>query len=564
MKIRLDGLTLQLLALVILPFSVLLVGVSLFSVRVHEQAMRRLVAERDQRAARAAAAALSEQLHHREAAVRNLSARLAEGALPATLLESASFLDADFDGGMAVISSEGESIASSMPDADWETRLRPNFLSEILAAGYGFSAPIEVDGEILMMAGAAAGDSAVLGAFSVSSMMHAATLTSGSSAGWSAFLVDEGGLLLEFVGDVPPSDMLLEHAGVQAALRGEYGSSFLPAGDRKEHVAAFSPVSPVGWALVIEEPWEEVSSPLLDISLIAPLTLIPALLLSIVALWFGARRVIKPLRILEEQAAAIAEGDFEAIEEPLESIGEIQSLQAKIEWMARQMHQYQQALQRYIGSITTAQEEERSRLARELHDETIQDLIAIDQRVQLAGMDGETAPPSDPESLAELHDRLQIAIQGLRRMIRGLRPIYLEDLGLVAALDMLARDVEAEIGHPVDFAVKGTVRRFDPQTELGIYRIAQEALSNVGKHASSKRLDVRVSFAARSFTVRIDDDGIGFEGPSNLRMLGASEHFGLLGMYERAELIGAELSIQSNLGRGTSIQLELPLQAADE
>jgi signal transduction histidine kinase len=550
MKIRLDGLTLQLLALVILPFSVLLVGVSLFSVRVHEQAMRRLVAERDQRAARAAAAALSEQLHHREAAVRNLSARLAEGALPATLLESASFLDADFDGGMAVISSEGESIASSMPDADWETRLRPNFLSEILAAGYGFSAPIEVDGEILMMAGAAAGDSAVLGAFSVSSMMHAATLTSGSSAGWSAFLVDEGGLLLEFVGDVPPSDMLLEHAGVQAALRGEYGSS--------------SPVSPVGWALVIEEPWEEVSSPLLDISLIAPLTLIPALLLSIVALWFGARRVIKPLRILEEQAAAIAEGDFEAIEEPLESIGEIQSLQAKIEWMARQMHQYQQALQRYIGSITTAQEEERSRLARELHDETIQDLIAIDQRVQLAGMDGETAPPSDPESLAELHDRLQIAIQGLRRMIRGLRPIYLEDLGLVAALDMLARDVEAEIGHPVDFAVKGTVRRFDPQTELGIYRIAQEALSNVGKHASSKRLDVRVSFAARSFTVRIDDDGIGFEGPSNLRMLGASEHFGLLGMYERAELIGAELSIQSNLGRGTSIQLELPLQAADE
>jgi signal transduction histidine kinase len=564
MKIRLDGLTLQLLALVILPFSVLLVGVSLFSVRVHEQAMRRLVAERDQRAARAAAAALSEQLHHREAAVRNLSARLAEGALPATLLESASFLDADFDGGMAVISSEGESIASSMPDADWETRLRPNFLSEILAAGYGFSAPIEVDGEILMMAGAAAGDSAVLGAFSVSSMMHAATLTSGSSAGWSAFLVDEGGLLLEFVGDVPPSDMLLEHAGVQAALRGEYGSSFLPAGDRKEHVAAFSPVSPVGWALVIEEPWEEVSSPLLDISLIAPLTLIPALLLSIVALWFGARRVITPLRILEEQAAAIAEGDFEAIEEPLESIGEIQSLQAKIEWMARQMHQYQQALQRYIGSITTAQEEERSRLARELHDETIQDLIAIDQRVQLAGMDGETAPPSDPESLAELHDRLQIAIQGLRRMIRGLRPIYLEDLGLVAALDMLARDVEAEIGHPVDFAVKGTVRRFDPQTELGIYRIAQEALSNVGKHASSKRLDVRVSFAARSFTVRIDDDGIGFEGPSNLRMLGASEHFGLLGMYERAELIGAELSIQSNLGRGTSIQLELPLQAADE
>jgi signal transduction histidine kinase len=564
MKIRLDGLTLQLLILVILPFSILLVAVSLFSVRVHEQAMRSLVAERDQRAARAAAAAIAEQLHHREAAMRNLSLRMAEGALPATLLESVSFLEADFEGGMAAVNPEGEIIASSIPAMDWESRPRAEFMTKIQTEGYGFSAPFDESGEILLIAGAAAGNSAVLGAFSVSSLMQAATLSPGTSVGWSAFLVDERGLLLESVGEAPRTGMLLDHPGVQAALRGEYGSSFLPSGDRDEHVVAFSPVQPVGWALVIEESWEAVRSPLLDISLIAPLALIPALLVTLIALWFGARRVIEPLRELEEQAAGIAAGDFAAIEEPLESIGEIQSLQRKIAWMARQMRQYQQALQRYIGAITAAQEEERGRLARELHDETIQDLIAIDQRIQLTAMDQDSVPSAISGSLEELHEQLQAAIEDLRRMIRGLRPIYLEDLGLVAALKMLVRDAEVEIGHPAEFAVKGDLRRLSAHTELEIYRIAQEALSNVGKHASCKKLEIAVSFSQDGFQMHIKDDGIGFDAPSNIGKLGASGHFGLLGMYERAELIGATLNIWSTPDRGTSIEFGLPLKSETE
>ena len=119
-------------------------------------------------------------------------------------------------------------------------------------------------------------------------------------------------------------------------------------------------------------------------TLVAPLVLLAPLLFALAALWFGARQIVRPLQQLEHKAAAVAAGDFNAIQESVGGISEVQHLQAELAAMSRQVQASQAGLRDYIGAITSAQEEERLRLARELHDDTIQELIALKQRLQLA------------------------------------------------------------------------------------------------------------------------------------------------------------------------------------
>jgi signal transduction histidine kinase len=166
------------------------------------------------------------------------------------------------------------------------------------------------------------------------------------------------------------------------ALRGESGVSYVQVCD-SEHVVTYSPIGPVGWALALEEPWETVDTPTLRTTQIAPLVLVPVLLLTLVALWFGLRWIVQPLQALESKAATLAWGEFSAIEQPVGGIAEIRRLQSELIHMARKVKAAQQSLHGYIGAITAGQEEERRRLARELHDDTIQSLIALKQRVQL-------------------------------------------------------------------------------------------------------------------------------------------------------------------------------------
>jgi HAMP domain-containing protein len=169
------------------------------------------------------------------------------------------------------------------------------------------------------------------------------------------------------------------HPGIAEGLQGRSGTVFVKHnGD--EYVSAYSAVTPAGWVLVTEESWEGVSTPALWTSQLIPLLLVPAILIMSVALWFAARQIIRPLRILEAKAAKLAEGDFSAIRTSAGGIAEIQRLQYELVEMARKVQDAQRSLHGYIGSITDAQEEERRRLARELHDDTLQALIALKQR----------------------------------------------------------------------------------------------------------------------------------------------------------------------------------------
>lgn len=298
-----------------------------------------------------------------------------------------------------------------------------------------------------------------------------------------------------------------------------------------------------------------VTSPSLQLTQIAPLVIVPAFILALLALWFVATRIVQPLQELESKAAALAWGDFETIKEPVGGISEIQHLQKELSEMSHKVQAAQEGLHDYIGAITAAQEEERARLARELHDDTIQAVVALKQRVQLAQRS--VKDQAGKQSLQELESLAEQTVQNLRRLTRALRPIYLEDLGLVTALDMLARETSQNSDLVVNFEKSGNERRLPREVELSLYRIAQEALTNVVRHAKATQADLQIHFGEQEITLHVTDNGVGFEIPKSPTDFAPSGHFGLLGIHERADLIGARLELESALDHGTRLTVRL-------
>jgi len=550
-------LTIQLFATLILPVTGLLVAVG--AAYWHQQAMRSLVGERDQRATASLARALEEQLAHRASVLQGLALRLADGVAPERALASSSYLERDFDAGLAVVSAEG-ALLGGLPDIDWwQTLLREagsSWWREAFSDVY--QAP---DGTWVMLVAATADDQKwAVGAFRPATLAQQ-TLSAALPVGDTlrVRLLDRlGRPLFTIPGD---NNHVAQHPEVAEALRGERGVTYIKGADG-EHVVAFSPVHPVGWALVVEESWEAVASPWLHTTQLAPLLLAPLLLLALVGLWFGARKVVEPLQQLEARAAAMAWGDYDVLAEPVGGIEEIQRLQRALHHMARKVQRAHESLRGYIGAITAGQEEERRRLARELHDDTLQSLIALQQRIQLAQLRLEQ--PEAQQALGELQRLVEQTIRDLRRVIHDLRPLYLEDLGLVPALEMLAQEIqEQRPGLQVEVVQQGPVRRLDPMQELALYRIVQEALSNMVRHARAAWAQVVLRFEDDKVYLEVRDNGQGFRVPESPAEFAHQGHYGLLGMHERAELMGATLTLHASPGQGTVVRLVLPLQGTD-
>lgn len=557
------SLPLQLFIITVLPLTALLLLIAFGSLGLHQRAMRHMVGERDERATRAAASAITEQINHRRSAIRSVALHAANvDAGPAHALADAAFLLPDFEGGMALFSANGERLAASTDAALWQTVALPELPTASAGRESYFLPPVTdpESGEVFTLVAATEGEVTAVGAFSATSLARRALADIFGGHEQSAVYVvtAEGDTLyhtgMSPWGDTPP----LAQPGVADALRGESGATYLTI-DGEEYVIAFSPIPPVGWALMLAEPWRAASDPLLRTTELAPLILIPALLVSLLALWFGARQVVRPLQALEQKATQLGWGDFTAIEEPVGGINEIQRLQTELIHMARKVQLAQQSLRGYLGAVTTGQEEERRRLARDLHDDTIQSLIALNQQIQLAQMAAADADETSEARLATMQQMAGQMMTDVRRLIHDLRPIYLEDLGLVPALQMLARDMSQTMDIPVSFAADGPAQRLGPEVELALYRIAQEGLRNVARHAQANRAEVRLVFDDEAVCLTIRDDGQGFATPESPAEMAPAGHFGLLGVQERAEAIGARLQIESAEGAGTVLRVRRPL-----
>lgn len=217
-----------------------------------------------------------------------------------------------------------------------------------------------------------------------------------------------------------------------------------------------------------------------------------------------------------------------------------------------------QTMRYYARQITRAQEDERKRIAREAHDETAQILVALSRRLDALMASPELPPEAVRTRLGGVRELTTEAIHSVRRFSQDLRPPVLDDLGFVAAIRGLTRNLR-ETGVDAELRVSGSPYRVSPEEELVLFRIAQESLNNVRRHAAASKVRVLISFSQDSVQMVVEDDGQGFEAPSKFVDLVASGKLGLIGMHERAGILGGTLHIKSEPGEGTRVIVDAPV-----
>ncbi len=216
----------------------------------------------------------------------------------------------------------------------------------------------------------------------------------------------------------------------------------------------------------------------------------------------------------------------------------------------------------YLQRVIMAQEEERKRIARELHDELGQALAAF--MVGLRHLEAVCSPEMRPR-LNDLRSSIAATLERARRLAFDLRPSVLDDLGLVPALRRYIQDFQERFGIQVDLEVVGLDNtRLRPEVETTVYRIVQEALTNAAKYARCRHISVLLQAREHDLSVIVEDDGCGFDVENVLRQKVGRTSLGLYGMMERAHLIGGHLDIESRPGQGTTIYLRVPLDGAVE
>jgi len=222
--------------------------------------------------------------------------------------------------------------------------------------------------------------------------------------------------------------------------------------------------------------------------------------------------------------------------------------------------QRQESLQTYARQVTQAQEDERLRISRELHDETAQELVHMVRRIERLG---EATHEDVPRQVDELLTLARGTLQSVRRFSRDLRPSVLDDLGLVPAIELAVEATNTRLTGGAKLEVSGEPRRLGPAIELALFRIAQEALHNVEKHAEAESASVRLAFESSAVRLDVEDNGRGCELPQHVSQLARKGKLGVLGMKERAELVGGSFDFSSVPGQGSRVSVVVTQDEAE-
>jgi two-component system sensor histidine kinase DegS len=215
-------------------------------------------------------------------------------------------------------------------------------------------------------------------------------------------------------------------------------------------------------------------------------------------------------------------------------------------------------LEFYLRQVIRAQEEERKRLARELHDDTSQQILLLTHGVDnLASEADKYLPQELRNELDKLYELSKQSYQGIKRYAQALRPGILDDLGLVPAIKWLAQEVNNLGGIKVQVRIDA-IPSLAPETQLVLFRIVQEALNNVHRHSRASEASVTMECQGAEVRVIISDNGKGFELPPQLSDFAGQGKLGLSGMAERVRLVGGELEVSSQIGKGTKIIVKAP------
>ncbi|MFC1874335.1 PAS domain S-box protein [Chloroflexota bacterium] len=220
--------------------------------------------------------------------------------------------------------------------------------------------------------------------------------------------------------------------------------------------------------------------------------------------------------------------------------------------------QMEENLRYYLRQITRAQEEERKRIARELHDDTAQFLGSLSRQLDNLMRNEHDFTPSHRLFLKDMQEQLNRGVQAVDRFAQDLRPSLIDDLGLIAALRSLVKRGQEYGSIAAELEVIGDEKRLSPEMELLLFRVIQEALNNIWKHSGATEARLVIRYTDSNVEVSISDNGTGFNLTGGIDQLAQTGKLGLMGMQERARLLGGILNIESTLGKGTRVEITLP------
>ncbi len=571
---RWRGLRVQALVFTILPLAVMLalaVGAVFYA---YQQVAEGLALSRDQELARVSAERLGENMTNFVRVLTTIAnLDLVTGGdegLQRTALTQARDLVSDFDGGVLLINADGI-VTLTEP-------YRPDLLGQDLSSQSYFQSTRALHSytfsDIIREAGS--GEDIIVVAVPI--LSHDGTFQGVLTGRFyvrfqrigeeiqklhvsdvgEAYLIDRNGRVIFHPDYALISSDFSQRRSVFNLMRGEReGALFVQEPDQPRQVVGYAIVGTTGWGLVIQEPWDAVVSP----ARVSLQPIILALLIGVGVVAFiisrGVQRVIAPITEMAAYSRQVAGGDYRVQVTPA-AVRELRELGHAFNEMVEQIGRYQAGLRQYLAAITRSQEEERKRIARDLHDDTVQSLIAIGQRIELARETVVEDPQGTIEQLRELRKMITCTIQSVRQFSRDLRPTALEDLGLVAALQYLVNELAQQDTLQVSLAVEGTADNLPAEMEVTIYRIVQEALTNVRKHAQASHALVQAQFLSRQVVITVQDDGVGFTVPEETSSLIDMGNFGLMGLKERAQLFGGQMIIASQPGKGTNVKVVLP------
>lgn len=288
------------------------------------------------------------------------------------------------------------------------------------------------------------------------------------------------------------------------------------------------------------------------------------------------RAALSPLQRVQEVARRVREGDLSVRAElsPLAD-AEIGQLAATLNQILDEVQRYEEQMRALSGRVIYAQEEERQRIARELHDDTGQLLTLLLIRLKL--LESQSGAEALEEQIAELRGLVSGAIDRVRQLALNLRPPSLDQLGLLPALRSLVSTYTANTHIAVKMDLTREPVRLSPEHTIAVYRIAQEALTNIAKHAGAQTVTMSVQAAGDTLDLQVRDDGCGFDlmalakpaqratgGGMGGRADAGGPGVGLFGMEERARLAGGTVHIQSTPGHGTFVHLTVPMDLMRE
>lgn len=391
-------------------------------------------------------------------------------------------------------------------------------------------------------------------------------------------------LVLEKEGSTGSCHSCHQEPGVTGQLEGE------------KEVMAFAPLEAAPWGVLVRQPESEALAPARRLEQRALWLGIPAFAVALLFAWVTVRSVLGPVRTLTAAAQRLASGDlsqpvphmgndeigrlglaFETmrarLKEALETVeGWARELEDRVHERTRELESSRDNLRaaaeenaalyeevkrkdaargELLKRVISAQEEERRRIARELHDETSQNLTVL-------AMGLETADGAAKGKLAGLRDLTVKTLDGVHRLVYDLRPSVLDDLGLLAGLRWYAESRLEPLGVRVSLMTTGEERRLPPEIETAVFRIGQEAVSNIARHANASSVFIGVGFHDDRVALEIEDDGTGFD--PGVEVSAREGHgWGLVGMRERATLFGGTLDIASAPSMGTRIAASIPL-----